>query len=136
MGPKKSTTWRLMSAALLMQLMFYRCVSGESLLGPNQISVEKHSSEKLTIKSVYIRRSVVGIEVNGEVLLATKIKGNPPDIMVITLIDPTGKILKTADARLYHNGLVTKPVDNYEFSLTIPIVAPRGSVLKVTARDG
>ena len=136
MGLQKSTTWRFMSAVLLMLMVFNGCASGESLVGPNQISVEKHSSEMLTIKSVYIHRTVAGIEVNGEVLLATKIMGDPPDIIVITLINPAGKVLNTSDTQLYRNGRATKPTNVFKFSLTIPIVAPRGSVLKVTTRDG
>lgn len=121
--------WVLVMLAALS--MLHGCASHGLLIGDHQLTVDKISSERADIGEVYARKSGGGIDVVGKVKFKEAMIGTPPDHIVVTVIDPDGKVLYTTHVGYYRYGRPTKQSDSFNFSLTIPLAPPKESTLRL-----
>lgn len=111
--------------------MLHGCASHGPLIGEHQLAIDKISSERADIGEVYARKSGGGIDVVGKVKFKEAMIATPPDHIVVTVIDPDGKMLYTTHVGYYRYGRPTKQSDSFNFSLTIPVAPPKGSTLRL-----
>jgi hypothetical protein len=116
---------------ILVSGVLYGCATGGPVVGADQLTVDKISSDEANIGAVYVRKTAVGIDITGKVKFTKAMIGTPPGGVVITIIDPTGKVLYTSHTGYYRYGKPVKPSATFRFSLTIPLVAPAGSIVRL-----
>jgi hypothetical protein len=107
------------------------CAWPGPIIGADRLHIERISSDRVNIGAVYARKIGNSIGIFGEVTFKESLFGFPSDHIVVKIIDPGGKVLYTARTHYYRNGKPTKERDNFNFSLTIPLTAPNGSVMRL-----
>ena len=112
-------------------IVLHGCASYKSRLMADQLTVDKISSGQASIGAVYVHKSAAGIDIVGKVKLKKAMMGDPPDHMLVTVIDPDGKVLYTTQTRYYRYGKPIKESALFNFSLTIPLSPPKGSILRL-----
>jgi len=120
--------------ALMMALisgLLHGCASNMPLIEADQLTIDKISSDKLDIGAVYVRKSDEGIDIAGKVKFRKAMIGTPPGHIDVTIIDPSGEVLHKTHTHYYHNGSPTKKHDTFNFSLSIPLTPPKGSILRL-----
>lgn len=120
--------------ALMMALisgLLYGCAYNGPLIGTDQLTIDKISSDEMEIRAVYVRKSDEGIDITGKVRFRRAMIGTPPGHIDVTIIDPDGKVLYRTHTHYYRNGSPTKKSDTFNFSSSIPLTPPRGSTLRL-----
>jgi hypothetical protein len=86
----------------------------------------------MNFSDVYFRKTDDGIDIVGKVKFTQGLMGAPPGQVVVTIIDSDQKVLYKASTHYYRYGKPTKESDTANFSLTIPLMPPRGSNMRLT----
>jgi hypothetical protein len=107
------------------------CASRGSVMGTEQLTIDKIPGGQASILDVYARNTAEGIDLVGKVQFKNAMLGTPSDDLGITIIDPAGKVLYTGYTRYYRYGKPTKKSDIFRFSTTIPLPVPRRSVVRL-----
>ena len=108
------------------------CVTSTPVAIMDHLTIDKISSDKMSIDDVYIRKADEGTNIGGTVKYRMRMIGAPSDHLVVTIIDPNGKILYSAHTRYYRHGNPTRTEDTFNFSLTIPLTTPDGSTIRLS----
>lgn len=115
----------------LISSMLYGCASNSPLIVTDQWTIEKVPSEQTDIDSIYVRKADNGIVIAGTVRFAHRMMGSPAGYMEVTILDPDGKVLYTAQSGYYRYGRPVKASDTFNFALKIPAEPPRGSTVRL-----
>jgi hypothetical protein len=107
------------------------CASSSSFIATHQITIKKVSPEQTHIDNVFMRKADKGITVGGTVTFARSIMGVPPGSMEVTILVPDGKVLYNARSDYYRYGNPIRESNTFNFSLTIPVTLPKGSILEL-----
>lgn len=111
--------------------LLYGCASNKPLIGADQLTIDKISSDEMEIRAVYVRKSDDGIDITGKVKFQRAMIGTPPGHIDVTISDPSGKVLYKTHTHYYRNGRPTRKYDTFNFSSTIPLTPPKGSTLRL-----
>lgn len=101
------------------------------LIGADQLTIDKITSDEINIGAVCVHDNSKGIDITGKVKFRSAMVGIPSGHINITIILPEGKVLYRARTHHYRNGSPTKHSDTFNFSLTISLIPPKGSVLRL-----
>jgi hypothetical protein len=85
----------------------------------------------VSIDRVYVNKVEHGVSIGGKVKFATSMFGSPPGYMEISVIAPGGNVLYKAHADYYRYGKPIRESDTFDFSLTIPLMPPKGSTVRL-----
>ena len=97
----------------------------------HQLTLEKLASKQVSIDRVYVNKVEHGVSIGGKVKFATSMFGSPPGYMEISVIAPGGNVLYKAHADYYRYGKPIRESDTFDFSLTIPLMPPKGSTVRL-----
>lgn len=111
--------------------LLYGCAANKPLIGRDQLSIDKISSDNVAIGDTYVRKSDGSIDITGKVNFRWATAGTPPGHVDIRITGPDGKELYKAAAHYYRNGSPTKRADTFNFSLNVPLIPPKGSTMQL-----
>jgi hypothetical protein len=122
---------RCAASLFLVSIMLYGCASNSPPIATDQWTIEKVTSEQTDIDSITVRKADNGIVIAGTIRFAHRMMGSPAGYMEVTILDPDGKVLYTAQSGYYRYGRPVKESDAFNFSLKIPAEPPKGGIVRL-----
>jgi len=97
-----------------------------------QITIDRVDSSTVNISHAYLTKTKEGLLLRGEVKRKTHKHGSIPGHLHIELVDPQGKIIKTAEIEHSRKGSSDHIAD---FQVLLPLELGAGSVIRVVHHD-
>jgi hypothetical protein len=120
---------------LLASSILCGCASGGAMAGTGELTIDKLSSDHADIGTIYARKSGEGIDLAGKVKFKRAVLGVPRDRLLVTVVAPTGRVLYTTYTNYYRYGKPSKKSDTFSFAMSIPVIMPKGSTVRLV-NDG
>jgi hypothetical protein len=118
----------------LVSSMLYGCASSGAILGAGQLTIDRVFSDHADIGTIYARKTDKEIDLAGKVKFKRAVLGVPRDRLFVTVVGPTGKVLFTTYANYFRYGKPTKKSDTFNFTMSIPVIMPKGSTVRLVNR--